>query len=458
MNHPSGLETLPRLQTDNEVVDLVYRIALGDVVSNIVADKNGRPLLLAGLGYDRPWTRDAAINTWNGAGLLFPQTTKNTLRSVLEEQDGGTIIGGQYWDAIIWVIGAWWQYVYNGDQQFLAEAFRAAVSSLTRYEAREFNPNRRLFRGGAVYADGIAAYPDIYAEHLSRNSGILYVTGLPDDEGLPDSQNLPTYALSTNCVYYAVYQLLPRMAAALGQPVDPKWAKKALSLKAAINEHFWDDSLGHYHYLVDAFGGCDLQEGLGHSLAILFGIADRQQIAQIFANQRLTRAGIPCLSESFSRYDNAEGTDYGRQAGTVWPQIQGFWASAAAQHGRLDLFSQEFHKLTRLAYRDTQFAEVYHPDSTLMYGGVQESSHWIWASEKRQTWSATAYLRMILLDMIGLRFDGEKISAEPQLPATITKVNLTSLPWRGARVNVHIEGNGADIVRCDLDISKNGAY
>jgi len=446
-------ENLPSLHTNNEKVNLIYRIALGDIVGNIINDENDQPLLMAGLGYDRPWTRDAAINTWNGAGLLFPQTTENTLLSVLAEEDGKRVIGGQYWDAIIWSIGAWWQYVYTGNRDFLTQAYEVIKKTLKRYENREYNPERGLFRGVAVYADGISAYPDIYANYANNKSGISDVVGFPDDENMPNSQNLPMYALSTNCVYYATYQILTKMAAELGEPINPIWADKADTLKIAINNHLWDDQLGHYRYFVDMFDGSILQEGLGHSFAILLGVADSNQINQIFANQTITQAGIPCLNESFSRYDNTEGTDYGRQAGTVWPHIQGFWASAAAQNGRLDLFSQEFHKLTNFAYRDAQFTEIYHPDSTLEYGGVQESSFWHWKSEKRQTWSATAYLRMILLDMIGLRFDGNTLSAHPQLPEGITDVLLEGLVWRGSYVNIHIQGNGSDISHCQLDIS-----
>ena len=268
---------------------------------------------------------------------------------------------------------------------------------------------------------------------------------------MPGSRNLRIYTLSTNCVYYAVYTLLPHMAQALEQPGDPAWGTKAHNLKHAINRHFWDADRGNFRYFSDAWGGCDYQEGLGQSFAIFFGVADEAQTASIFQTQRLTTAGIPCLSKSFSRYDNLTGTDYGRQAGTVWPHIQGFWADAAARHGRSDLLGHELYKLTQHALRDAHFAEVYHPDSTLMYGGVQEGGRrWEWKSCRRQTWSATAYLRMLLFGVLGMHFAQDAITLDPLLPEGLTRVELKGLVWRGRLVNITVEGQGADLTTCEI--------
>jgi hypothetical protein len=50
------------------------------------------------------WVRDSAINEWNGAGLLFPEYTRNSLLHGLEEDAGRLIIGmnsGQGRDIIV---------------------------------------------------------------------------------------------------------------------------------------------------------------------------------------------------------------------------------------------------------------------------------------------------------------------------------------------------------------------
>ena len=64
---------IPILYTDNPTVDMAFRIAVGDFVSNIAPFQGGvlkekAPVMLAGLGYDTPWTRDGAIN--NGTAVV----------------------------------------------------------------------------------------------------------------------------------------------------------------------------------------------------------------------------------------------------------------------------------------------------------------------------------------------------------------------------------------------------
>ena len=50
---------IPILYTDNPTVDMAFRIAVGDFVSNIAPFQGGvlkekAPVMLAGLGYDTP--------------------------------------------------------------------------------------------------------------------------------------------------------------------------------------------------------------------------------------------------------------------------------------------------------------------------------------------------------------------------------------------------------------------
>jgi hypothetical protein len=108
--------TIPTLHLDHGAAQEAFRIALGDLLGNVALFKDGLldrpvPVILAGLHYDTPWTRDAAINAWNGASLLMPEVARNTLLSVLIRDDGKVRIGGQYWDCIVWVTGAWNHYL-----------------------------------------------------------------------------------------------------------------------------------------------------------------------------------------------------------------------------------------------------------------------------------------------------------------------------------------------------------
>jgi glycogen debranching enzyme len=441
---------LPYLKSDNHLLNSAFRVAVGDLVGNIQPFKDGlleeaQPCILAGLEYDTPWTRDTAINVWNGAGLVFPQASANTLLSVLERSPNGEpVIGGQYWDAIIWTTGAWAYYMYTGDRELLALAFAATQNSLSRFEAEEFDSQTGLFRGPACYGDGVGAYPDIYAQ-TNGSSSILEWPKCNPEKVVSTGYGIPMQTLSTNCLYYNAYTLLGAMARELGQPLDSAWADKAANLRAAINQHLWDAANQRYRYLIDPFGGSDHEEGLGNTFAVLFGVASQEQAGQVIANQTVTPNGIPCLWPSFSRYDIEPGA-IGRHSGTVWPHVQGFWGEVCARAGSAEAFRFELFKLAELAVRDGMFAEIYHPITGEVYGGIQEGAPgWRWHSCRRQTWSATAFLRMVLMGLLGMRFSPQGVAFQPLLPDGLKQVELRGLPYRGQLLNITLTGQGSTV-------------
>ncbi len=453
------MPALPYLKTDSPVLNAAFRVAVGDIVGNIQPFHDGlldkpQPCILAGLEYDTPWTRDTAINVWNGAGLLFPEASRSTLLSVLERSAGGEIrIGGQYWDAIIWVTGAWAYYLYTGDREMLALAFEAAQNSLAHFEATEYNPATGLFRGPACYGDGVAAYPDRYAQTGGSSSILEWPRCNPNKVSTP-GVGIPMQALSTNCLYYNAYRLMDDLAREMGRPEDPAWAQKASRLKAAIHRRLWDPGRGMYRYLDDEWGGCDHQEGLGNSFALLLGVAGPDQARQVLANQHITPHGIPCVWPSYARYQ-PDPNAFGRHSGTVWPHIQGFWAEAATRAGAVDLFRHELFSLARLAARDGMFAEIYHPLSGEIYGGLQEGAPgWQWHSCRRQTWSATAFLRMVLMGLVGMDFSARGITFRPTMPPGVSQLSLRGLSYRAATLHLTVSGAGNRVVEFTLNGQK----
>jgi glycogen debranching enzyme len=370
-----------------------------------------------------------------------PSIAEATLLSVLIEDEWGTRIGGQYWDAIIWVTAAWHHYLCTGNEPFLRTAFDVATTSLAYSEANEFDPADGLFRGGACFHDGVAAYPDQFAD--GPTSCILDWIRSHPEEMVPRGYGLPMKALSTNCLYYNAYGLLPRMAKELQAPGDPRWQAHADALGAAINARFWNPELGTYRYLLDAGEDPRRQEGLGHAFAILLGIADEAQSRSIFTNQHITAHGIPSLWPNYDRYVNAEGTAFGRQSGTIWPQVNAVWAMAALAAGRHDIAWQELKWLAQKACRDVQFSEMYHPLTGAMYGGVQERPSVSdkpveWAACRRQTWCATGYIRMILSTLLGLDVEEAGLALAPFLPHDVSHVSLTGLHYRNATLTVSV--------------------
>ncbi len=442
---------LPVLKTNNKVIDDAYRIAIGDLVGNIRPYKNRllggqRYAILAGLDYGRPWTRDASINAWNGGSLIVPEVSRDTLISVLKKDNGGVRIGGEYWDCIIWATGAWNHYLYTGDEELLALAFEATVNTLKYFEETEFDAEFNLFRGPG-WSDGIAAYPDVYSRAGGTGAISLWPRYNPDKISKP-GVGIPMMAISTNCLYYNGYVAAQKMAEELDKPDGEEWAKKAKKLKEAINKHLWMTDKGTYKFFIGPFGGSQDQEAVGHAYAIMFGVASRDQAEAIFENQHVTAAGVPCGWPNISRYESEDGMSFGRHSGTVWPQIQGMWADAAARFGKVDIFSYELLKLAEHARRDLEFAEIYHPITGEKYGGLQERRGKgidLWIATARQTWAATAYLRMIYMGVTGMRFDTDGVRFSPCVPKEISEFKLSHLKYRDAEIDIEIKGSGTVI-------------
>lgn len=435
---------LTHLKANNKDIYTAYYTAVSDMVANIKPYIGGalgseKEVIIAGIGYEIPWTRDTAINVSN-AGYLFPEISENTLMSVLKNENGKYIADGSYgqdWDSIIWVIGAWNMYLYNGDTEFLKNVYNISKESVQYFEEKAFSDKLGLFRGPACYGDGIAAYPDVYAKH--GQSGILSCVG----EG-ESGTAIDMYSLSTNCIYYKVYKLIDKMAECLGNKKE--YETKAEALKEKINTHFWNDEKGYYNYVVDDFGGSDYFEGMGNAFAILFGVADIDKAERIFKSHPASACGMPCVYPSFERY-TADG-EYGRHSGTVWPHIQSFWADASMKYGKCELFDKEFNMLTKCAVRDGHFSEIYHPVTSLPYGGMQEDKGEgirLWDAEKKQTWSATGYLHMIFTNIIGFEFEPDGIRFNPYMPDGVSELELSDFNIRNTNISVSIKGTGRNV-------------
>ena len=418
-----------RFECDDEALTRAYDIAVFDASSNVRKFKDGalkEPVrcIMAGANYGTPWTRDTAINVWNAFALLDREVAKNTLMSVLRPLDGGGYrIDGQYWDAIIWAIGAYQYILVSGDQDFVKVAQNAVENSLAKLEREEFDAKDGLFRGLAVYGDGVAAYPDVYGD--TAFLGIKKWAEVPEnrDRIAKVGVGIPMKALSTNCVYFEAYRILAKLNAMLGKD-GTEALKKADALKAAINKAFWNEKKGTYDYLA---GECDFQEALGIAYALLFGVADERQAALVLKNAKITKQGIACVEPSFDRYLKNGG--FGRHSGVVWPHAQGFWARAAFERGDKKAFEFELRALAVKAVRDRQFYEIYHPVSGKEYGGLQERRQkdgslkiGLWASCKHQTWSATAYLSLIYYHVLGAKVGEGTVSFKPYLPDGVNEV------------------------------------
>jgi len=162
---------------------------------------------------------------------------------------------------------------------------------------------------------------------------------------------------------------------------------------------------------------------------------------------------VPSVWPNYHRYRGQDGTGFARHAGTVWPQIQGMWALAAASQGDAAKFGHEFFQLAGHAVRDRQFAELYHPLTGAIYGGWQERNGQmvLWESKPRQSWAATAYLAMVLRGLVGIEPTTEGIRISPCVPEGLHEVKLSNVRIRSTRLDLTVRGTGTKVQRLEVN-------
>ena len=428
------------ISCNNAEVKDAFTLALETVDINV-----RRGILAAGAEYGGEWTRDIAINSWNGVSVLRPRVAERSLWSVTIMRD---TIGHQYWDKILWAIAAYHHYLVTGDREFLSQAYRCSANTMNELEKTTFDEASGLFMGPSVFNDGIAGYPEPIYEPGNYSSSVL---------DFKNSSRIK--CLSTNCVYYGAYSALCEMSNILQEKdrVVAEYREKAESLKQNILKHFYDPDENRCNYLLDQNGKADSsQEALGLSFAVIFGIVDREQADALMRHAHVSKFGVTSIYPDFPRYSASKP---GRHNNIIWPMVEGFFARAARIAGVDSAFTREFFSLTHLALDpdkgDYDFREVYNPYTGKPDGGYQDwgadKRDFHWESCRLQTWSATAYLSMVLNGIMGFRFDQHSISFEPFMPAGIDSIALRGISYRKATLNIAIRGEGKIIKKFSVD-------
>lgn len=417
------------LVTDSKEIDKVFSIAVKTLNDNVKDS-----LIHAGGTYGGEWTRDISINAWNASNLLLPEVTEFSLWNVTT--DNRNYIGHEYWDKIIWVIGAFDHYQLTQDDKFLHQIYITSSNTIKQLEEKEFDVSFGLFKGPSVFNDGIAGYEEpVYEKGINSSHVMSY----------PGSKYIK--CLSTNCIYYKAYELLAEMSILLNDEAKhDEYKKKADKLKENIRNVFYNKQNDKLYYMIDQNGNKhDFQEGLGVSFSILFGILSKDEALKLVDKIYISPNGIPSIYPSFKRFSK----EYpGRHNVMIWPFVNAFWADATLKIGRTDLFINEVEKLTHLVLSSNDcFYELYNPYTGAVSGGWQTGKDIEWESVYRQTWSATGYLRMILKGVLGISYDsnGLHISPNVQLLQYFKIKKLSKLKYNNSIINVSCEGKGTEI-------------
>lgn len=411
----------------------LFATAVQTLDRNIVADDRGS-YVRAGDGYVDPWTRDAALNSWGAAAVIRPEAARATLLRVCEELPAGTTViaqDEQWWDQIVWVVAARDLAVTTGDRAFLRTALEVGLASHAILHRDRFRPRWGLYAGPALMQDGISGLPTPPATTDEPTSFVL---------DYPDAHEVMT--LSTNVLHVAALRSLATTARELGE--DPgDLDDRADRLVEAIREHLGDaDTSGTtFGYLLhgtgDATGVLEHhREAAGLALATLFGVAQDGTAPEVLASVGRGPAGVVNVAPHFA--DRYSDEHPGRHNAICWPMVMGLVGLAAAAIGDVAGVDRTIDDLRALVARsEGRFDEVHDAVTGAPSGGWQ--CGFLWDSEPNQTWSATSFLRLVHLGVLGLHAELGGLRLEPLRPADGEVVTATGVPFRGATFDLTIE-------------------
>lgn len=385
----------------------------------------------AGGDYDTPWTRDAAINTWNAGRFLDPQTARNTLLAVCTPDEMGHPIiqpDSQKWDRVVWVIGAWQYWLATGDDEFLAIARGITARSLAQLKKERYDEAFGLYRGGSFFNDGIAGYPlDLYEPGLDSS----FVGDHPKCDRI--------FCLSTNVLYCEAL----RIAARMGVGDEQAWLRFRENLRARFGNP--DGSLSYILYPDGRRD--DSKELSGYAFGVLFDIFPGDALKHLGRE----KYGIPSIMPPFPGLFSQERP--GRHNNLIWPFLNGFYIRAAAKCGMVEDVAAELALMTALMREE--FREIYSPYDGQPHGGWQlggdNCQGHLWHSCRHQTWSATGYLGAILSGIFGMEPGEEGLRMAPCVPENLSDSALYGVTVRGWTLDIRVHGWGTKLECMTLD-------
>jgi len=450
------------LHTGNARIDRAYRLAIDELHQNIKHDANGSPYFVAGAGWDQLWTRDTAFAVEQAAGLIQPDISRKSLENCTEVAsvwNGEHHFSSTFWlqdvcghfgswpnltDAIVGARGAWHLYLYTGNSTFLEWAYETTVSSLLRAEYDALiNEEHAYFKGGlfggcSSFMESNSGYPSKY-----QTNGALVGK---------------TKALSTNILYYNGYYYAYKMAEILIESniIRNSLKDRSKALKKTIRDRLWMEDKESYAYFEDEDGHLVEQtEGLGIALLLLSeDFESEHRIKMLFKNVHRTELGIPSLWPRFDLGEigevdmNEDFTDIAQwyHNGRIWPFVSGYFAIAAARHGRPDIFAEEMAHLIDLSEQKNTFAEYYELDKTF----PEERS--------RQLWSDTGYLGIVYKGLFGMdfqtggiEFSPSKVEGKNGVLKTDETISLLNVKYRKAILDIHVTGFGTNVTSFKLN-------
>ena len=370
----SDLPPGPEYTSGQPIVDALFNLAKEEAHRNVEEDGT----LRTGAKWSGVWTRDVSYSALLAFAIHNPEAVKTSLRAKVKRgrivQDTGS---GGAWpvssDRTTWVLAAWEVYQVTGERAWLEEIYPIVKATLDDDRKTLVDPPTGLYRGESSFLDW---REQTYPKWMDNRD--IYV-----------SQNL-----GTNVVHYQAHRILAEMAKIKGEPYE-LYNERAEKIKQGINDYLWMKDKGYYAQFL--YGRDELilsprYEALGEALAILFGVADKEQAASIISKSPLTEFGATCV------YPQMPGIPPYHNNG-IWPFVQSYWNLAAAKTGNEDVLNHGLASIYRAAALFlTNYENMVAETGDFL--GTEINSH-------RMLWSMAGNLAMVHRVFMGMEFKND---------------------------------------------------
>lgn len=416
----NDISSYPKLSGSNRLHQAIYNMGLDEMINAVEPDTT----LRTGKEWAGVWTRDVSYSIILSMAALQPEASMISLMKKVNAE--GQIIqdtgSGGAWpistDRMVWALAAWEIYKVTGDRKWLEKVYPIVKCSFEKDFATVYDADG-LVKGETSFIDWREqSYP----------------------KWMQTADIAQSVAMGTNVVHCAGLGVLADMAAALGKKKEAvEFRNRAEAMAAAIDKTFWLDDKGYYamyKYGRDNEILNPRAETLGESLSILFDVAPAARHARITESNPVTPYGAaifyPQISDMPSYHNNA-----------LWPFVGSYWALANAKAGNEEGTLQAIGAIFRPAALFATNKENFNLDNGDIFTELNSSN---------MLWSLSGNLALTNRILFGINFEPDGLRIAPFVPKALADTRtLENFPYRGAKLNVTVEGYGSKVKSITLN-------
>lgn len=419
----NDLTAYPVLTDPNKLLTAVYNMGLDEMVNAVEPDTT----LRTGKEWGGVWTRDVSYSIILSMAALQPEASMISLmRKVNAEgqiiQDTGS---GGAWpissDRMVWVLAAYEIYKVTGDRAWLEKIYPIAVRSIAKDDKTILSVNG-LVKGETSFIDWREqSYP----------------------RWMQTADIAQSEAMGTNVMYAAALRAVADMAGVLGKKKEAaEYARRSEEMAAAIEKVFaipGKGYLGMYTYGRDNMILNPRAETLGESLAILYDIATPGRQKAISEGNPVTPFGpaifYPQIADMPNYHNNA-----------LWPFVASYWTLAQAKAGNEQGVLEGIGSVVRPAALFATNKENFNLDNGDIFTELNSSN---------MLWSLAGNLALTQQILFGIHFEKDGLRIAPFVPEVMgAERTLANFPYRGARLDISVEGYGSRVASLTLNGKK----